>query len=82
MALTLYSRRWCHLCDDFLAELAPIAAEFGVSVEVIDIDADPALEARYNELVPVLVLEGKELGQHRLDAKCVRDALHAHIQRA
>jgi hypothetical protein len=41
----------------------------------IDIDTDPALEALYDELVPVLVLDGVELCHYRLDEARVRSAL-------
>lgn len=75
--LTLYGRAWCHLCDDMLAALAPLAAEFGAQVDVIDVDSDPELEARYDVLVPVLVHDGVELCHHRLDAARVRTALAA-----
>ena len=74
-ALKLYGRAWCHLCEDLRAELEPIAAEFGVAIEWIDIDTDPALEALYDELVPVLVLDGVELCHYRLDEARVRSAL-------
>ena len=74
-ALKLYGRAWCHLCEDLRAELEPIAAEFGVAIEWIDIDTDPALEALYDELVPVLVLDGVELCHYRLDETRVRSAL-------
>ena len=57
------------------AALAPLAAEFGFSVEVLDVDADHNLEARYNELVPVLLHEGKELCHYFLDVAKVRDCL-------
>jgi hypothetical protein len=73
--LTLYGRAWCHLCEEMLAALEPLAAEFGASVDVVDIDADPALEARYNERVPVLVCDGVELSCYRLDGVRVRAAL-------
>jgi thiol-disulfide isomerase/thioredoxin len=76
-ALTLYSRAWCHLCDDMRAALEPLLAEFGARVDVIDIDADPALEARYNEWVPVLEWRGVELCRHRFDEARVRAALSA-----
>ncbi len=82
MALTLYSRAWCHLCDDLYAELAPIAAEFGVTVDVIDIDADPALEVRYNELVPLLCFNGTEISRYHLDAPRVRETLKANRNEA
>jgi glutaredoxin len=78
--LTLYGRTWCHLCDDMRAALEPLLAEFGVQVEVVDIDADPALEARYNEFVPVLVCDGIELCHYHLDDDSVRAALAARAK--
>ncbi|MDR5831757.1 glutaredoxin family protein [Caballeronia sp. LP006] len=71
----LYGRAWCHLCEDMRAELEPIAEQFGRAILWIDIDEDPALEARYDERVPVLILAGVELCQYRLDANAVRAAL-------
>ena len=73
--LTLLSRAYCHLCDEMAAALAPLAARMGAAVTVVDVDADPALEARYGDLVPVLLLgsaaDGAELCHHRLDAAAV-----------
>jgi glutaredoxin len=73
--LILYGRVWCHLCDDMQTALAPLAAEFGATVECIDIDADAALQALYDERVPVLMLDGVELCHYHLDAAAVRAAL-------
>ncbi len=56
----LYGRVWRHLCEDMRVALKLIAERFGVAIEWIDIDENPALEARYNELVPVLTLDGVE----------------------
>ena len=75
-AFILYGRAWCHLCEDMRAGLEPIAARHGLGVEWIDIDEDPALEAHYNELVPVLVLDGVELCRYRLDERAVIAALN------
>jgi len=55
--------------------LAPLAREFDVEVEVLDVDADPELEALYNELVPVLLHAGSELCHYFLDTAKVRDYL-------
>jgi len=49
------------------AALAPLAAQAGLSVEEIDVDSDPALEARWGEHVPVLLAGERELCRHRLD---------------
>ena len=79
LVFTLYGRAWCHLCDDMRAALEPLLVESGARVDVIDIDADPALEARYNEAVPVLMYDGAELCRYHLDAARVRAALVARI---
>jgi len=73
--LTLLSRGYCHLCHDMEVALAPLAAEFGASVTVVDVDADPALEAKYDELVPVLLHGESELCHYFLDTAKVREYL-------
>jgi hypothetical protein len=73
--LTLVSRRYCHLCQEMEAALLPLASEFGVVVDIVDVDADPVLEARYSEQVPVLLHQGVELCHYRLDVDKVRAGL-------
>lgn len=73
--LTLYGRAWCHLCDDMLAAVEAMRSEYRFEIEVRDVDADPALTARYNELVPVLEAEGVELSRYRCDEAKVREYL-------
>ncbi|HYG06996.1 MAG TPA: glutaredoxin family protein [Stenotrophomonas sp.] len=59
MALTLYQRDECHLCD--LAVEALAAARAGEFASVF-IDDDPQLELRYGARVPVLRdASGREL---------------------
>ena len=55
--------------------LIPLALECGVIVDVLDVDADPELEALYGERVPVLLHERNELCHYFLDAAKVRDYL-------
>jgi hypothetical protein len=64
------------------AALEPLLAEFGAQVSVVDVDSDPVLEARYNELVPVLVCDGVELCHYHLDVPRVRSALAARVAAA
>lgn len=51
---TLYSRNWCHLCEDMLNALRALVGD-SCRIDVVDVDADPALIEQYDELVPVLV---------------------------
>jgi len=73
--LTLLSRRFCHLCHAMEATLAPLAAEFGAAVTVVDVDGDPLLEAQYDELVPVLLHGKNELCHYFLDEPKIREYL-------
>ncbi|HET9671142.1 MAG TPA: glutaredoxin family protein [Casimicrobiaceae bacterium] len=77
--LTLLSRAYCHLCDDMREALAPLARRAGARVAELDVDADPALEAKFGDLVPVLLLgsvdHGVELCHFALDVARVRAAL-------
>ncbi len=70
--LTLYSREYCHLCHDMLAALEALRGEFEFELRVLDVDADPALLARYDERVPVLTAGEEELCHYYLDASTVR----------
>jgi len=51
----IYSRSYCHLCEDMLHALEALRPEHDFTVEMIDVDADETLLACYDELVPVLV---------------------------
>lgn len=65
--LTVYSRAYCHLCDEMIAGLHALQARHRFSVQVVDVDSEPQLEARYGELVPVLMHGERELCHYHLD---------------
>ena len=73
--LTVYSRSYCHLCDEMIAGLRTLQARFDFSLTIVDVDSDDALEARYGEDVPVLAHGATELCRHRLDTPRVTDYL-------
>jgi thiol-disulfide isomerase/thioredoxin len=79
----LYSRSYCHLCDDMLNALQELKLEYDFSVEVLDVDTDDALLEQYDELVPVLVarsaanVKTEQLCHYFLDAPRVRAFLAA-----
>lgn len=79
--LTLISRGYCHLCHDMEVALAPLVKEFGIDLAVLDVDADPDLESRYDELVPVLLADDgrdhQEICHYFLDEAKLRAYLAA-----
>ncbi|MEW5708984.1 MAG: glutaredoxin family protein [Pseudomonadota bacterium] len=79
ISLTLYSRAYCHLCEEMERALAALAPVLGFRVEVVDVDADPRLERRYGERVPVLAAGERELCYYRLDLQAL-DAYLAEIR--
>jgi hypothetical protein len=79
---TLYSRSYCHLCDDLLAALRKLVGD-EISVNVIDIDLHTELVQRYDELVPVLIgcRDGQpeqQLCHYFLDENAVKGFLSSH----
>ncbi|BEV71467.1 MULTISPECIES: glutaredoxin family protein [unclassified Paludibacterium] len=76
MTLTLYFREYCSLCHQMLAELAPWRAQYGFGLEVVDVDEDPQLTERFDELVPVLMDGETEICHYHLDT----ERLAAHLR--
>jgi hypothetical protein len=77
--LSLMFREYCSLCQAMLLELEsrPDRGEF--QLDVIDVDEDPELEARYDELVPVLLAGDAELCHYHMDHAAL-DAYLASIR--
>jgi hypothetical protein len=84
---TLYSRSYCHLCEDLLQQLhacMPSLTEVEYQVQVIDIDL-PGNEkdlALYDELVPVLfasknVSKPIEICHYHLNQDSLKEFLNA-----
>ncbi len=72
MHFIIYSRSYCHLCEDLRDALRQALGEIPAVIEMVDVDADEALVARYDELVPVLTGQGsngqwQELCHYHLD---------------
>jgi glutaredoxin len=53
--VVLYSRHSCHLCD----EAHNVLARFELNPIVVDIDADPKLQERFGDCVPVVEIDGR-----------------------
>ena len=65
--LTLYTRVGCHLCDVMKDQIEALSGRHAFTLDVVDIDRDPALRSEYNWDVPVLLVDGKKIAKYRLD---------------
>jgi glutaredoxin len=75
IALTIYSKPGCHLCDDMKAVVDRVVRTSAVpiAVEDIDVTTDSDLEARYGLEIPVLLIDGKKAAKYRVtEADLVR----------
>ncbi len=66
IALTIYSRPGCHLCDEMKSVVRNVARSIPLSLEEIDMSADPTLEALYGLEIPVLMVKGKKAAKYRI----------------
>jgi hypothetical protein len=68
IALTLYSRPGCHLCDEMKAIVDRAVGAVGdaIHIDIVDISSDPALEASYGLEIPVLLVNGRKAAKYRV----------------
>jgi glutaredoxin len=73
--LELYGRAGCCLCDDARERLEELAPQLGFALVERDIESDERLLRAYLERIPVIVLDGEELCDLRLDEGRLRARL-------
>ena len=63
--LILYSRPVCHLCALVKPTVARLCADFGLELEVRNVEESPDWETRYGAQVPVAFLGATKLFKYR-----------------
>jgi len=59
LTFTVYTRKECCCCHTAMTVLEGYRRRHRFAIEVVDVDADPDLAARYGTMVPVVALGGK-----------------------
>ncbi|RMG92065.1 MAG: glutaredoxin family protein [Zetaproteobacteria bacterium] len=75
--LQLLGRRQCCLCDEAKLVLEQLAKKGLCTWESVDVDRDKALLVRYGMDVPVVLLDGRPVAKHRIDAQAIAYLLQA-----
>jgi hypothetical protein len=79
VAVTLIGKPGCHLCDaarDVVTSVvAELAGEASVTVDELSIFDDPDLLARYEDEIPVVLIDGRVHNIWRVDPSRLRSAL-------
>ena len=82
MVITLVTKPGCHLCDaardvvtSVVADLESETSVAPIAVEELSIFDDPALLAKYEEEIPVVLIDGRVHNIWRVDPVRLRTAL-------
>lgn len=73
--VTFYTRIDCHLCDEAAVDLGKLGEQFPIEVRSVDIDGDPAIRERYNDIVPAIDVAGGLISSAPLDWAAIRGAV-------
>lgn len=65
----MVTRAGCHLCDEMAALLDEVLPAHGLTWSPLDVDADPDLRARFTDVVPVLLRDGRPVAKIRTDRR-------------
>jgi len=75
--VTLYTKQDCGLCREAEDALRRIQKKARFELELVDIEADPAISSRYWDRVPVVAVDGKEVAMAPIDETRLRSLLRA-----
>jgi hypothetical protein len=79
--LTLIGKPDCHLCEDALAVVETVLADYpAVLLEQQSILDDAGLLAKYHDEIPVLLIDGRVHNIWRVDPTRLRTALEEAAQ--
>ena len=78
----LFSRNDCHLCDVAKGRVQSAGRRVPFRLEIVDIDGDAELAARYNDRVPVVHVNGEEVFAYRVNERVLVRKLKSLSERA
>lgn len=77
VSVVLYSRPGCHLCDEARVVIEAERARTPFDLEDVDVSTDDALELEYGIRIPVVLVDGRELFEIRVDPAAFARAVRA-----
>lgn len=79
--VTLIGKPGCHLCDVARTVVEMVCAEADLDFKELDITTDPFLSYEYADAVPVVLVDGAEVGRFRVSPDAIRGALRGEAAR-
>jgi glutaredoxin len=75
--VTLYTKPGCHLCESVEQVIAEVQSRIPFEFTSRNILDDPQDLERYQVLIPVVIVDGREIARYRLSAAQLEAALQA-----
>lgn len=77
--VVLYSRPRCGLCDEARATIMAVRERVSFGFREVDVSGEDALELEYGIRIPVVVVDGLELAEIRVDAEELERAIRRQV---
>lgn len=71
----MYSRQGCHLCDEARETIEALRADLRFEFEEVFIEGNDDLERDYGVRLPVVLVDGREEFEYRVDGRALRGIL-------
>ncbi len=75
------TRPGCCLCDEVLEHLARLQRRFPFDMNTINVDEDATLRAQHGDRVPVVTVDGREIGWGRIPPAIVEQQIAHAVER-
>ena len=82
LELELMTRAGCCLCDEAKAVIEECLPAFPARLKLTDIEQDPELLQRYQEKIPVLLINGEESFVYKVHPVTLRRKLERALREA
>ncbi len=73
--VVVYHAAGCHLCHRAIEVVESVRSEVPFDLELVDIEGDPDLEARYRERLPVVEIDSETAFTYFISAEALRAQL-------
>ena len=73
--IEIMTKSGCSLCNDAKAIIEQVIAEFPAEMKMTDIESDPELFERYQDKIPVILINGKESFVYKVHPTTLRKKL-------
>jgi glutaredoxin len=80
ITIEIMTKKNCCLCDDAKAIIEQVVAEIPAVLKTTDIESDPELFERYQEKIPVVLVNGEESFVYKVHPVTLRKKLEKLLE--